>query len=152
MNESRTRRRGFTLIEILLVVAILAMVAGVLVVALGGTQEKTRVKTTRLLIETSVPNALDRYNLDMKSYPDEEQGGLDALLNKPTFEEEEKGDDWAGPYLKKEPVDAWGNELNYELNTEGEEGQPAYKLWSNGPDGESGTEDDIRNWSEEEGI
>ena len=80
------------------------------------------------------------------------RANLTALRVKPTFENEQIGEMWRGPYLKKEPRDAWGNVINYELNVAGTDEAQAqpYRLWSNGPDGVDGTEDDINNWAAED--
>ena len=60
------------------------------------------------------------------------------------------GQNWRGPYLKEEPTDAWGNKYNYQISQPGtpEADLTPYKLWSNGPDGMDGTDDDIKNWSD----
>jgi len=91
----------------------------------------------------------------------EDLPGLDALVEEPEdLGLEEEGEagaasgEWAGPYLKdgEIPRDPWGNELRYEPleQTEGVEGnRPPFRVWSLGPDGQDGTEDDIANWSEE---
>jgi general secretion pathway protein G len=92
---------------------------------------------------------LDTYRLNMGRYPTEEQGGLNALMVKPTFENERQGDKWQGPYLKPgtKLEDAWGNSLKYELadtTDEANKNAPRYKLYSVGPDGQPGTTDDIQ--------
>ena len=148
MNERKNGRRGFTLVEVLLVILILGMLAGVAIVALSGTREGAREDTTALLIK-EVESSLDRYNLDINHYPTEAEDGLDALRTKPQFEEEELAEKWNGPYLKKDPVDAWGNKLNYEVVEAGAEVSVPVKVWSSGPNEISGDEDDIRNWEEE---
>ncbi len=142
---------GFTLIEILLVLAIIGMLAGVTIFAIGGIGQKARRDTTEAVLET-VGNALDTYQLHIGHYPTEEEGNLEALRVKPTFENERLEDEWAGPYLKKAPVDAWNNPLNYEVQTAttDDETTPPFRLWSNGPDGTSDTEDDIKYWPDEE--
>lgn len=143
---------GFTLVEILLVILILTMLTGVFIAVVGPTREGARIDTTRLLVETTVPEALDRYNMHVGHYPSEEEGGVKALITKPAFQEEETGEKWRGPYIKHEPKDAWGQPLNYEVvdPSAGESIAVGYKVWSNGPDKQSGTEDDIKSWKEEQ--
>lgn len=142
--------QGFTLIEVLLVIVIILMLAGALVVFVLPQQEGAEKNTTKLLLQ-QVESALDTYRLNMGRYPTEEQGGIDALLVKPTFENERLGDKWQGPYLKPgtKIEDAWGNKLRYELkdaSTEDPDAKagPRYKLYSVGPDGQPDTADDIK--------
>ncbi|MCX5661965.1 MAG: type II secretion system major pseudopilin GspG [Planctomycetota bacterium] len=140
--------RGFTLIEVLLVLVILGMLATVAIVALSGTRETARIDATKLKIN-QLESALDLYNLALGSYPSDEQG-LKALQTKPTFDDEKQGEKWRGPYLKSDPRDEWNHEFKYqkvEGSTEETGGKP-FKLWSMGPDGQDGTEDDIKNWTD----
>jgi general secretion pathway protein G len=139
---------GFTLIEILLVITIILMLAGALVIYVLPQQKGAEKNTTRLLLN-QVQSALDTYRLNIGQYPTEEQGGLGALLVKPTFENEKLGDKWQGPYLKPgtKLEDAWGNKIRYELvdkTVQTDPGAPDYKLYSVGPDGIPDTDDDIK--------
>jgi len=151
MANRQKARSGFTLIEILLVVAIIGMLAGVMIFAVGGTGKRARIDTTKATLET-VASALDTYQLHVGHYPSEEEGNLSALRVRPSFDNEQLAEKWAGPYLKKQPVDAWSNALNYEVQvaTTTDETAPPYRLWSNGPDGMSDTEDDIKYWPDED--
>lgn len=118
MRSGNRRRRAFTLIEVLLVIVILGMLAGVVVVTMSGTQEGAKVDTTKIKID-KVINKLKEYNLHVNEYPTEEQGGLQALLTKPAFDEEKKGEKWRGPYVRPEDLkDGWNNDLKYELADE----------------------------------
>jgi general secretion pathway protein G len=150
-SKFRAGRRagsGFTLIEILLVIVIILMLAGALVVYVLPQQKGAEKNTTKLLL-TQIQTALDTYRLNIGSYPTEEQGGLGALLVKPTFENERLGDRWQGPYLKPgtKIEDAWGNKIRYELidkSLQADANSPDYKLYSLGPDGLPDTDDDIK--------
>ena len=142
-------KQGFTLIEVLLVIVIILMLAGALVVFVLPQQEGAEKNTTRLLLQ-QVESALDTYRLNLGRYPTDEQG-LEALMAKPTFENERLGEKWMGPYLKPGTSleDAWGNKLRYEVadtSLEEETGAaaPRYKLYSVGPDGQPDTSDDIK--------
>jgi general secretion pathway protein G len=144
--------RGFTLIEVLLVIVIILMLAGALVVFVLPQQEGAEKNTTRLLLQ-QIDGALNTYRLQMGRFPTEEQGGLNALLTKPTFENERQGDKWQGPYLKPgtKLEDAWGHPLKYELTDttdEANKNAPRYKLYSIGPDGQPDTADDIKHVEE----
>lgn len=151
-SKRRCGSGGFTLVEILLVLAILLMLATVAIVAVGGIREGARVDTTRVLIG-ELENALDTYSMQVGHYPTDEEGGLKALLEKPNFSDEKLAEKWRGPYIKTEARDSWNLPLNYQVVTgsTSETGGKGYKLWSNGPDGQDGTDDDIRNWSESTG-
>jgi len=153
--KAKRSRRGFTLIEVLLVIAIIGVLAGVFIFAIGGTQDRANKDAAKLLVK-QVCNALQRYKLHIGHYPTEEEGGLDALRKKPDFDEEATGEKWAGPYLETDPTDAWDNKLSYTpTDPTSEEAQTVpFKVWSNGPNGQddNGADDDIRNqaWEEAE--
>ncbi len=150
------RAAGFTLIEILLVIVIILLLAGALVVFVLPQQEGAEKNTTRLLLN-NMASALDMYRLNLGHYPTEEEGGLNALLVKPTFENEKLGEKWQGPYLKPgtKLQDPWSHDLVYEptdltaaaTDTSTKQRLP-YKLSSVGPDGQPDTDDDIRYLSE----
>jgi general secretion pathway protein G len=143
---------GFTLIEILLVIVIILMLAAALVVFVLPQQKNAEKNTTKLMLQ-QVATALDTYRLNLGHYPTEQEGGLDALLKKPTFESESMGEKWAGPYLKPGTTleDPWGHKIRYELadttsgsNDNEKNGGLPYKLFSCGPDGLPDTDDDIK--------
>jgi general secretion pathway protein G len=147
-RRPRRRAAGFTLIEILLVIVIILLLAGALVVFVLPQQEGAEKNTTKLLL-SQVSSALDTYRLNLGHYPTEQEGGLDALLRKPTFENERTGEKWQGPYLKPgtQLDDPWGHKIRYEVvdrTIEGGKTTLPYKLYSTGPDGQADTDDDIR--------
>ncbi|MHC4093834.1 MAG: type II secretion system major pseudopilin GspG [Planctomycetota bacterium] len=150
MRNSKASRRGFTLIEVLLVVLILVMLAGVGIFALSGTREGARKDTTKLKLE-QIASALDAFNMHMYRYPTEEEG-LGALRTKPEDSDDEAPNaDWRGPYLTEDPKDAWGQDINFQPVEAGSDEASQglkYKLWSNGPDKQSETEDDIKNYTD----
>ena len=155
--KPRRSRRGFTLIEVLLVIAIIMVLAGVFIFAIGGTQERANKDAATLLIK-QVCGALERYKLHIGHYPTEEEGGLKALRTKPDFNDEAMAEKWAGPYLQTEPTDAWNHVLNYTPTEPGSDEALTvpYKVWSNGPNGQddNGADDDIRNkaWEDAESM
>lgn len=143
------RTAGFTLIEILLVIVVILMLAAAMVVFVLPQQKGAEKNTTKLML-AQVATALDTYRLNLGHYPTEQEGGLDALSKKPTFENERMGEKWQGPYIKPGTSldDPWGFKLRYELVAAGGDGDDKsalpYKLFSVGPDGQPDTDDDIR--------
>ncbi len=148
MNTRTNSRAGFTLVEVLLVIAIVGILAGVFIFTIGGSQDKAKKDTTVLLIK-QVSTALERYKLNVGDYPGDAEGGLDALLSKPSYTDEKLAEKWAGPYIEVEPVDGWGNKLGYQATEAGsDEAQTLpYKIWSFGPNkqDDTGADDDIKN-------
>ncbi len=131
--------KGFTLIEVLIVMVILGLLAALVGPRMFGkvdTSKQKAAKSQIALFET----ALDTYRLDVGKYPTEEEG-LQALREKP-----DDAKNWDGPYLAKEvPPDPWGNAYVY--ISPGEHGD--YDITSLGADGEEGGEKenlDIVNW------
>lgn len=153
-SPARSRAAGFTLIEILLVIVIILLLAGALVVFVLPQQEGAEKNTTKLMLN-QISTALDTYRLNLGHYPSEQEGGLDALLKKPSFENERMGEKWQGPYLKPGTKldDPWGHKLRYELVDRAAEGEKKgalpYKLSSVGPDGQPDTDDDIKHLADE---
>lgn len=142
----RNRRRGgFTLLEILVVVAIIALLAAFVVPNLIGVQSKQELKLAQTAVSNSGPIAMsiDTFRLDVGRYPKE----LAELTNKPDDEEEAKK--WSGPYIKdaKDLKDPWGRDIKFE--SPGKVNEASYDLWSMGPNGQDGDDDDITNYNKE---
>ncbi len=138
-HYTRKYQRGFSLIELLIVMIILGLLASLVGPRLFGHVDDARVSTARSQIEL-LGTALDSYRLDIGRYPTTEQG-LDALRREPSGVR-----NWNGPYLNRNiPKDPWGNE--YQYKSPGDHGE--YDLWSYGADGEPGGEGDnaeVRSW------
>jgi general secretion pathway protein G len=143
---STGRRRGFTLIEVLLVVAILGVIAAAVVPALIGRQQEANIQITRTDIR-GLETALKMYAIDHDG--EYLQGSKDALpqLTSPSEYRGKK----TKPYLEEIPKDAWGEPLFYEYpSSKGTKGEkPA--IWSSGPNrqNEEGAGDDINNWTDQ---
>ena len=146
-RTKRTRRRGFTLTEMLIVLGILVALAAMVVPRFLGTQKKTDIQRTQAQIG-AFRGALEKYYLDNRGFPTTEQG-LAAMLTPPAEEGDESGtSDWDGPYLNSDslPKDAWKRDFQYAYPPE--RGRIDFPdIWSAGPDGEDNTEDDICSWT-----
>ena len=123
------RQRGFTLLEIMVVVIIIGLLAAIVAPNVIGQSDKARVEIARTNM-AALGSALDLYKLDNGKYPTTEQG-LQALIEAPT-----DAKNWTEPYIKKEPVDPWQNEYVY--ISPGLDGP--YDLYSLGADGQEGGE------------
>ena len=135
--------RGFTLIEIMVVVAILAILAAVVVPQIMDEPDKARVVKARQDIR-ALESALNLYKLDNFTYPTTDQG-LEALVEKPTSSPEPPNYKASG-YLKKVPKDPWGNE--YQYLSPGENGEiDIYSLGADRSLGGEGFNADIGNWN-----
>ena len=132
------RRRGFTLIEVLLVLVILATLAAIVVPKFAGRSEQAKITAAQTQI-ANFETALDAFEVDNAYYPKGDDG-LQLLVEEP-----KDAKNWRGPYLKKGiPLDPWDNAYIYECP--GKNNENGYDLMSMGPDGRRGTEDDITNW------
>jgi general secretion pathway protein G len=146
MQKSRSFQRhqartGFTLMEVLLVLVILVVLGAIVVPMFTGIGESANKKAAKAQV-TLLEHAIENYKFEVKQFP----GSLEDLMEKPTDEKLAKN--WSGPYLQanKELVDPWDNPYKYDAK--GKKNQNAYDVWSTGPDGQDGTEDDIGNWKE----
>lgn len=148
MTASRKRRRppgGFTLIEVLLVLAILVIIASLAIVNYSKARRGAKIDAAKIGVR-AFETPLEMYATDVGDYPTTAQG-LEALKYMPT----ELTDDtkWNGAYLKTQALllDPWGNPYMYEWPARNQEDFP--DIWSFGPDRMDGTEDDVVNWLQE---
>lgn len=128
--------KGFTLLELLVVIVIIGLLAGYVAPRYFSQVGKSEIQVARAQIE-SLEKALDQYRLDMKRYPSAEEG-LEALVAKPV-----QAATWSGPYLKKSlPSDPWGRP--YQYRTPGKTSEfEVFSLGRDGKPGGSGEDADI---------
>ena len=147
MQTSRTQQRGFTLIEVMVVVVILGILAALVVPKIMGRPDEARVIKARQDVQ-AIEAALNLYRLDTHVYPSTDQG-LTALVEKPSGEP--AAPNWkTGGYLDRVPQDPWGRPYQY-LNP-GLHGE--IDIWSYGADGQEGGEGvnaDLGSWAEAKG-
>ena len=139
----RASRRAFTLLEILVVLAIIGLLVGLAVTRVGGIFGAKQEDIARLFVTSSVKTPLTAYRIDMGGYPSTAEG-LQALVTAP----QNKGDNWKGPYIEspggKLPSDPWQEPYVYRYP--GVKNKDNYDLFSKGADKTEGTPDDIGNW------
>jgi len=137
------RSRGFTLLEIMVVLAILGLLVAVLVKNVGGDLDRGQQAGASLFVKSTLSLPLTTFRIDMGSYPTTSQG-LQALMAQPQAGAQR----WKGPYLDipsgKVPLDPW--QQPYEYRFPGVKNKSSFDLFSKGPDQTAGTEDDIGNW------
>ena len=140
MKTNAIRQQGFTLIEIMVVLLIIGIMASMVAPQILGNQEEAQLKKAAVDIQ-QLESALEMYKLSNNMFPTTEQG-LEALVTAPTIEPVPRNYRNEG-YIRRLPEDPWGNP--YQLLSPGEMG--TIDVFSNGPDREPGTEDDIGNWN-----
>lgn len=144
----KRRRKGFSLVEIMVVVIIIAVLATAVVLTVGGKPDEARSSRARSDINT-IETALESFRLDMRRYPTEEEG-LVVLSRAPDGEEATR---WKGPYLRRLERDPWDNA--YQYRQPGLMNEAGFDLFSFGADGQEGGEGynaDIGNWAEDDEL
>ena len=144
LSLRRAARRGFTLLEIMIALAILGLLVGLAVTNLDTIFGGAQSKTAHLFVNEAIKLPLTSYRIQMGDYPSTAEG-LQALISAPA----NRADSWRGPYLSdaKLPADPWGEAYVYRYP--GTKNKNSYDVFSKGPDKTEGTKDDIGNWSEE---
>ena len=142
-QRKRNRRRsGFTLLEILVVIGIIAVLAAFVVPNFMKAGEQANKDMTQAQVKDAgaISGAINTFRLNVGRYPKE----LSELTQKPDDEDDAKK--WHGPYITNaaDLKDSWGNEFKYVAP--GKVREDSYDLWSMGPDGQDGTDDDITNY------
>ncbi len=130
---TNSAQKGFSFIEIVIAMTIIGILGAIVVpnlVRYLGQGKKTATQATLKTVQTTI----EQFHGDTNAYP----STLGDLQRKPL--EEKIARRWGGPYLSKEPLDGWGNDLVYRVNPKGT--QPPYELYSWGPHGEGSPQDE----------
>ncbi|WP_020680080.1 type II secretion system major pseudopilin GspG [Marinobacterium rhizophilum] len=141
IRHRKHRQRGFTLLELLVVLVILGLLASLVGPQVLKHLGTSKTKTAALQIE-ELSAALDLYRLEVGRYPTTNEG-LEALIEKPS-----SAPNWNGPYLKKKVVrkDPWG--FDYVYNYPGQHGEfDLYSLGADNKDGGDGENQDVNSWN-----
>lgn len=137
------RRRGFTLLEILVVLAIIGLLVGLAVKNVGKIFGDSQGSIAQIFVNDTIKASLVQYRIHMGGYPSTAEG-LEALITAPAS----KAEQWKGPYIEakggKMPMDPWGEPYGYRFP--GTRNKNSYDIFSKGPDMVAETEDDIGNW------
>lgn len=140
LRTSKTRRNGFTLVELLVVLVILGLLAGLVGPAVLNQLGGAKSKTAKVQVE-NIQTALETFMLDTGRFPTGEEG-LKALVSQPGGLSS-----WNGPYLKggKLPKDPWGND--YQYRNPGEHGRvDVFSFGADGQPGGEGEDAEVGNW------
>jgi len=135
------RMNGFTLVELMIVVIIIAALAAMVVPRLAGRSEQAKIAIAQADINSNIGMGLKLYELDNGNYPSSSQG-LSALMTRPSSSPVARN--WSGPYLEQMRDDPWGSPYQYKCP--GSHNPNGYDLYTVGKDGQEGTKDDVGNW------
>ena len=133
-------KRAFTLIELLLVMVILVVLAGIATPIYLNRAKDSKLQAASVAI-SNIEQCLDTFEVDCGRLPTSSEGLAALLIAPPNVQ------GWKGPYLKLDPLDPWKNPFVYRCP--GQHNTATYDLSSNGPDGQEATADDIGNWKQE---
>jgi general secretion pathway protein G len=129
LNQPVARNQGFTLIELMVVLVIIAVITGLVAQNFIG-RDQAAMRQVAIADISTIDNALQLYRLDNGVFPSTQQG-LSALLTPPTGQPQARN--WRGPYLRNQPIDPWGNPYQY-VNHDGQ----TVEIISLGADGQPG--------------
>src|ERR1041385_1028067 len=137
----KSTRRGFTLIEIMVVLVVIGILAAAIIPQFLGTTQDAKISTAKANVSV-LESALEHFYVNMDRYPSNDEG-FRVLVEAPAGEEKK----WRGPYVKMLRPDPWGNPFQY--RAPGVHHASSFDVWSRGADGQEGGEGpnaDIGNW------
>ncbi|MDR1958699.1 MAG: type II secretion system major pseudopilin GspG [Planctomycetaceae bacterium] len=141
-NKKQNKRRGFTLVEIMLVLVIMVSIAALGVGTFVGVRQQADIQKAKIGVQNLV-KSIELYQVNVGAFPNTAEG-LDALVNCPSSIS--NPDKWIKLVKGNSvPLDPWDHPFQYQYP--GSQGDDSFDLWSCGPDGISGTDDDITNTS-----
>jgi len=143
MRSRRGWRAAFTLIEVMIVIAIVLALTGLVGYAVLGRRDEAKRDLGKIDLN-SIGGALKQFRFDYDRYPTDEEG-LKVLWDKSALSADAEQTKWHAYLDAPMPVDRWNNPWNYKAAGEHGDGT-MYDLWSNGPDKQSGTDDDLTSW------
>jgi general secretion pathway protein G len=138
--------RGFTLIEVMIVILIVLMLGGLVAWNLMGTKEQAEADVVRIQMNT-IRDALNQFRFVYDRYPTDEEG-LKVLWDKTAMTDEEEAKKWKAFLTDPIPKDKWGNEWGYRQKSE-HGNEDKFDLWSYGKDKQENTDDDIVSWDKD---
>lgn len=140
MHNTKTHQRGFTMIELLVVLVILGLLAGLVGPKMFGKVDSAKTKTVETQLKL-LKSALQTYRLDMGEYPSTQEG-LGAIIRSPDSTRAQQN--WKGPYLDEEvPLDPWGTVYQYRREPNGLQDFTLYSLGADAKPGGEGLDADI---------
>ncbi len=145
-SRSVATRRAFTIIEVMIVIAIILALSGLVGFALLGRRDDAKLKLAEVDMN-NIKSAIKVFRLDFDRVPSDEEG-LAVLWTKASIQSEEDQAKWKGYLESPLPNDRWGTPWGYRAESQTRDG--GYDLWSYGPDKEDGTEDDINAFASED--
>jgi general secretion pathway protein G len=141
LSSKRASKSGFSLIEILIVIALIAVIATLAISNIGKIFGGQQAKVASIFVNQTVKLGFTAYKIDVGNFPTSEEG-IAALVKAPAG----KDIRWKGPYLEKVPADPWGNAYQYRFpGSKNINGASGYDIWSLGDDGTESA-DDVGNW------
>jgi len=144
----RSLARGFTLVEVMIVIAIILALSALVGLAVLSRQEQAKESMTQVDINR-IKDAMRLFRLDFGRYPTDDEG-VKVLWDKNSLDPEADVSKWRGYLEEPRPSDRWGNEWGYRQISDRDESQ--FDLWSFGPNGQDdqGGEDDLTSWPKDE--